>query len=546
VSTTIRCIEPGGKPLAASLEIEPGGTFAVYVMEDLDPSQASLRSTILRRGNENAPSGAALLFEATLIGAGERVGLRTVLVNSQVNVEMIRPDVRSRVTSNIEIPSPSRFEINFGDLRTIGFTLEVLGDAARGGKAMVGGGGTRRSNKLEVGGSAAYMVPGIVATLRVPQTKVLQWLTQAAKKLGLSPWMIGSLVGFLFILGGAIWLAATSYIRNKGLEDSMVQMEIDIATAAASRDAALQAEESCLRERADLVQALGDVQKERELLAENALQFSFTRIVATEVGGSRHAGDDPVAFDMTDDVKGKVVAVMGSIRGEAKAAKFCLAQEEYLGNDLPRYTLLWHPDPKVVCPPEYAVVNGGIAQIGRWALSDRVARQYGVAEEVVVQEQVTDNISDLTSDPRMKERWSAHAYSSALRAIQEGMLTAPTGDRPTVAPGQAHLWTLAIFDQYNTMPSSVGGAMDVEADQCAQTLVMQTLGESGPAEPGQPVLPDLVKVANGDIVVEPTPTAGCPWPAQRSFQDSAQSAVRAVAHMATVEGAGGDGSAAAE
>lgn len=84
--------------------------------------------------------------------------------------------------------------------------------------------------------------------------------------------------------------------------------------------------------------------------------------------------------------------------------------------------------------------------------------------------------------------------------------------------------------------------MNTSAEQCAQTLVMEQLSFSGPAEPGQPILPDIIKVANGELKLQPTPTAGCPWPAERSMEDSAQSALRAVAHMAKVNGSE-DGSA---
>ena len=86
--------------------------------------------------------------------------------------------------------------------------------------------------------------------------------------------------------------------------------------------------------------------------------------------------------------------------------------------------------------------------------------------------------------------------------------------------------------------------MNTSAEQCAQTFVMEQLSLSGPAEPGQPVLPDITKVASGELRVEPTPTAGCPWPSERSMEDSARSAVRAVAHMAQLNGSQ-DGSAEA-
>ena len=544
MSQSILCTEPGGRPLVASVELESGENFSIYVIEDADPSTSILRATILRKGTNTPPPGSLLLFEATLVGTGDRSAIRTVLVNSQITVEMIRPDARSRVTSNIEIPSPTRFEINFGDLRTISFTLEAPSvSGGKGAKSMVGGGGTRRSSALAVGGSASYMIPSIVATLRVPQMAVLKWLTAQAQKLGLSPWMIGSLVAVLFTVGSSIAIAGWSYIKSKDAQEETAAAIEDMQSAENARDAALQAEAQCLVERRDLVEALGDVQKERELLAEAALALSATRILSAEKGGGRYGSEDAIGFDRVDDMKEKVVAVISSLRGEAKTATFCLQQEEQLGNDLPRYVLLWHPDTKLVCPTEYATVENGIAAMGRWALSDRAAREFGVQEAATSKPDTpADGISNLLSDPRMRDRWSANAYSQGLRAVQEGILTAPTGDRPAVAPGQAHLWMLTIWDQYNKMSSPVGGVMNTSAEQCAQTLVMEQLSFSGPAEPGQPILPDIVKIANGELKLQPTPTAGCPWPSERSMEDSAQSALRAVAHMAKVNGSA-DGSA---
>ncbi len=541
MSLSILCTEPGGRPLVASVELESGENFSIYVIEDADPSDSILRATILRKGTNTPPPGSLLLFEATLVGTREGSAIRTVQVNSQVIVEMVQPDARSRLTSNIELPSPTRFEVNFGDLRSISFTLEAPTTAGgKGAKSMVGGGGTRRSSALGVGGSSSYMIPSIVATLRVPQMAVLKWLTAKAQKLGLSPWMIGSMVTMAFTIGSSIALAGWSYIQSKDAQEETADAIADMESASAARDAALQAEAQCLVERRGLVEALGDVQKERELLAEATLALTATRIVTSEKGGGRYSSDEAIGFDGSDDMKEKVVAVMSSLRGEAKTAAFCLQQEEQLGNDLPRYVLLWHPDLKLVCPTDYATVENGIAAMGRWAVSDRVAREFGVQEEATSStDSPGDGIANLLSDPRMRDRWSANAFTQGLRSIQEGILTAPTGDRPAVAPGQAHLWMLTVWDQYNKMSSPVGGVMNTSGEQCAQHLVMEQLSFSGPAAPGQPILPDIVKVANGEIKLDPTPTAGCPWPSEHSMEESAQSALRAVAHMAKVNGAQG-------
>ena len=99
------------------------------------------------------------------------------------------------------------------------------------------------------------------------------------------------------------------------------------------------------------------------------------------------------------------------------------------------------------------------------------------------------------------------------REIQFTLLTADTGGRPPVAPGQAQIWSLAIWDAYNRVPSPAGGVMDKPVGYCVDEMLDRLTSTAGVSEPGAPVLPDIAMVANENrsLVVPPSPS--CPWPA---------------------------------
>ncbi len=528
---TIQCIEPGSRPVQITMDVELDELWAIYMIEDSTAGTiGGLRSTILRRGDEAPPPNSTMLFECKVMQGLEDVKLRTSRVNSLVNVEVIRPDVRSRVTSNMDIPAGARLEVTFEDLRSVAFSLQMAQDIAQSQK--LGMGGAQKSRALGTSSSAVWMVPNVASTLRAPAAKITQAIAKRLRKWGFSPYMILTMMSVGALVVGCVVVA---YWQYKEAKDAKVRQEelAEIAgKAEASKEAALSAEASCLAERRSLVEALGDVQEERRLLAEEALQISLTQIIAAEIGGSREASDEALAFTEPDKLKELVVEMMVKIRGEIKNPDLCTMYKEALGNDLPEYVLLWHPEEDVACPTEYASIQNGVARIGRWAVSDRVAMEFGEQSEIVG-DGAGEGISDLASDPRMKDRWNVLAYTGALRAVQDGMLRAPTGQRPPVAPGQAHLWTLTIFDQYNSMPNPPGG-LNKSAERCAMDLVGELAVAEGAAEPGQPVLPDIGKVATGEIELDPTPTAGCPWPADRTMTASAKSAFRSIAQTAVV------------
>ena len=118
-----------------------------------------------------------------------------------------------------------------------------------------------------------------------------------------------------------------------------------------------------------------------------------------------------------------------------------------------------------------------------------------------------------------------------LRAIVNTLLEADTEERPPVSPGQVNLWALALWDVYNRMPSAADGVMDKTAEECVIEVLQQATHAQGPAKPGQPILPDLSLVAQGESITL-TPNAGCPFPAN-GLTIGAQSAIEAVTRLAT-------------
>ena len=94
------------------------------------------------------------------------------------------------------------------------------------------------------------------------------------------------------------------------------------------------------------------------------------------------------------------------------------------------------------------------------------------------------------------------------------------------------MWALAVCDAYNQLPSPASGVMYQSAQECVEDLMKQVIESSGPAEPGQPVLPDISLVALGEQVPL-KPTSGCPWPAD-ALSKGAKNAVEAVTRLAII------------
>ena len=525
----IQCYEPQSRPPQVSLGVEPGEEFSVYLLVDtVDKATLGLRTTVLRQPGDAPPADAIFLFSA--VTASNRADLRIRRINRRVPVDLIRPDMQSLVTAGMDFESGSRFEVSLPNARPVQFGLQYATQVVQGAKTAVGSRSTRRA--METAAAHLWMVPTARAIISSPMSRVVAGVQNAARKIGISPAILMmfavAVVPILLSLAVALWQTRKASL----LEDEAEVAQEQLAKAEAGIEAALAAEAACVAERKDVVAELADLEEKRELQAEIALATPLSQTMSIELGGSRMGTEDALAIDQQyiADTQDLVILEMQKLRGGAKDATRCLSHEGVLGHDLPRYTLLWHPDPNLVCPLGYAVVEGGVDRMGSWGISARVAEEFGAT-----QPKPGDAKADVMTDLRSNDRWSSHILANGLRAVQESILAADTENRAPVSPGQAHLWSLAVWDAYNSMPTPADGVMDQTVDVCVSELILELARTSKPAVPGEPILPDISLVARGEQVPVIHPTAGCPWPSD-ALQTGALAAVRAVSHRANLAG----------
>lgn len=525
---TIHCFEPHAKPMRASIDLEPRQRVTLFVMQDtLSDESRGLRNTILRESSQHPPNGVDLVFELEPRPGrpGQPASFLVRKVGRRMAIEVIRPDgSRGRVTKNAEVKSGSRFDVTLEDMRTIGFGLEV--EAGSMGSQRMVGGGTRRSNRMDTALTAgAWLIPTVADTMADPKSKVIGVFASAAKRLGLGG------IGFPFVMMSLTMFAglgvgAFAWYSKSNTEEELELARQQLASTEQSRDAAIQAESACVDQRRVLTEALDDIETSYRLQAEIALEAQLARTKATELGGPRMATEEAVEFDLTaaEGMYRFIVDQMKEVR-EAPAAEDiapCLGQEAVLGQDVPRYVLVWNPVDELACPDDYAAVDNGVDRAGPFGLSTRAAAEFGGPYP-----------PDNQDEPRSNVRWSSSAMVVGFRTIQKALLQADTGRRPPVAPGQVHVWSMALWDLYNKMPSPANGGMDAGLETCVSDLVVQTALNAGNAEPGQPVLPSITAVAIGDAKLRLRPTAGCPWPVG-GMQTSAKNALGTVARMGLV------------
>jgi hypothetical protein len=523
MSLTIHCYEPQSTPRQTSLVLTEPRPFAIYALQDtLSEDARELRSTILRRIEENPPANATLLFELEVRASrpGELPTLRVIKVGGRAMIELIRPESRGRVTKGTDLKSGLRFEATLRDLRTISFSLEIESEAVA--KAGMGSSRPSGSKAVESLGSLLWIVPNIVEVITAPTGKIIAWLANRARKMGFSPGMVSPLILMSGFMLGAGYVAYDQYKTGMDAQERLAALQIDYDNSLLARDAAVTAEQTCREQRVDLTHMLNDIEETRRLQAEIALAKPLSHAVAIEAGGPRMAAEAAMEFDKPawDSLHKLVVSEMTGQKEPKSLAPICLAQEEKLGQDLPRFMLVWHPSADFTCPEGFGAVIDAVDMAGPWGLSTRVAKEFG-------------SLADSAGDPRSNERWAAATYTTGLRTVMETLLQADTDDRPPVAPGQVHVWTLALFDAYNRMPSPAGGAMDRPMESCLTDLIAEVAQRYQPAEPGQPVMPPIAAIAGGEEL-RITPTSGCPWPAGVLNQGAA-AAVRAVTQMGLIQ-----------
>ncbi len=526
MSHTIHIYEPQSTPRQATIVIEDGQPLAVYVLSDnLAEDARELRSTIVRKVQQNPPPNSVLLFELDVRTArkGELPTMRVLKVGSQAVIELIRKDSRGRIVRGTDLKSGARFEATLRDLRTVVFSLEIESEGALG---LGGVAGARKGGSKPVGGvfNVMFLVPNVVETIKEPLSKFAAVLQALGKKFGLSRQMISMSVVMSGFILGAGFFAYKQYSQKQGLEEELEFALLAKEDAVAAKNIAIGAEQICREQRKELTKQLDEVEAARRLHAENAMSTLLSQAVAREAGGARMTSDEALTFDgpAVKEVHEIVVAQMGVQREPLNLATICMSHENTLGQDLPPYMLAYHPIEGELCPDQFNVVEAGVDMGGPWGVSKRVAKEFGARVDVADGE-----------DVRLNDRWSADTFTTALRVVVDAIATADTRDRPPTAPGQLHGWSLAFFDAYNRMPSPAEGAMDRPAEECIAEAVKEISGKYVPAEPGQPVLPPLGLVVSGEQI-KVTPTAGCPWP-QDALAHGATASVRAITQMALIE-----------
>lgn len=530
----IQCFEPQGQPRRAALELGEETRFAVYTIQDTLVEEAKgLRSTVLRKADQAPPPKSQFVaeFDIRRKRSGEAPGFRVVRVGRAVQLEWIRHDGRSRVTTSTDLRNGARFEVTMGDLSSVIFALEVATEIEQGAGATVGGRGPSGGPAMQ--GVAAYVIPVVAALLSDPWSRAKGAVVQAMGRLGLSPALIVPALITGTVMIGAIATALISYGRANDLQGENDKLRGEKDQAVAGRDAALIAESACVSERQSLAKALDDVEEARKLQAEVALAIPMAQSVAVELGGPRMATEAALAYDLVavKNVKDLVVAEMGKKRKSLSDPAPCRGQIGALGQDLPEYVLLWHPMKEYQCPENFVYSDMGVDRAGPWGLSKRAATEFGAPQDLSAS--VSAAFGEAPEDPRLGLRWSGAADAAGLREVMGTILDADTGERPPVSPGQAHLWALAIWDAYNQLTSDAGGTMDKSAEECVKDLITQVVKAGGPAEPGQPVLPDISRVVLGESIAL-KPSAGCPWPAN-ALDRASKDTVEAVTRLALVQ-----------
>lgn len=527
----VECIEPNARPARRSLVLDRGDVFVVYVLPLPPDTPRTLRRTVVRLEDDDPPEGARRAISLRVAPSG----LVVQDVARGASLEQIRGDLRSQVVAGVRLPTNALYELVLSDGTRVHLGLLLHEQIERGTTIGVAGSGTKTSRVKYATDNVWWLITdskGIIVTLGIDAWDAVRDRLIAMGVDG----RVLVFVGGLVLTGAAAWYAYSTTTAATARAD---EAETALELAEAAQAASLATELACLEQRRDLVAQLGASSEQRKLAAEMALVLPLAQTTSIELGGTRMAGDELMALDSLykPNLLQAVVARFDEGEGDAEA---CLEQDAALGKDLPAYLLTWHPDPALVCPLEYVSEEDGVRRVGRFGLSDRVAREFGAAGHANTGTS-EGALDELLGDPRREDRWSAFTLATAYRKVQETVLRTRLTERPPTLPSQSQLWTLALLDAYNRMPSPAGGALDVDAKGCIEKLLRDRVTNAPPAAPGEPLLPDLNAVAAGDLPLVATPTPGCPWP-QGALADGADNALRAVARLATVQGAPAPGS----
>ncbi len=530
-----RLLEPEGQPNRLEFSVEMGDEVRLYALGP-ELSRAGLRATVARVGTFHPPPGSTFVGVAAVREDHRgRPALRLVSLGVDVEMERIQEHGRTGLHAPEDLTDDDWLSLTLPDLRRVRLALRLEQPTVQGAAATVGGSGTRRSQIVRGETGLLWLVPTMWTIYTDQQQYMMNNIRALGKRLGLSPRSVQGLfvfAGFAAAAGYALYL---QYDARAEAETAAEQAADDAARADEARQAALRAEMTCLAERRDLAEQLGLQTEARMIQAEAALGLAASRAMARDLGGSRFGVPELVDADLAvgSTVLEAVAWRMAEVDADADAVRPCLEESLSLGDVLPAYALLWHPDPDAICPRSYAGVVNGITQVGRWGLSPRIADRYGLP----MPDLSTGNTAELSDDPRLNDRWSAGTMTTALREAQLVLLTGGDSRRAPVWPSEAQLWSLALFDATNRMPRTADGALDEPHITCIDGLMRAVADQRTALPPGEPTLPSIVEVADETISLRVPATPGCPWPAD-ALTHGAQSALLAAARYSAVSTVG--------
>lgn len=540
----ITCIEAEGRPPRVSMPMG-GEDFLLWLLPDALDGAGPLRNTVLRKADADPPAGSILLLwvDVQVLGGG-RVSTRVRRVGAEVTVYLKDADTWRELAPGTALPPNGDYEVALPTLRRFRFSLRRTGSGAAGLGSAIAGSGTSGSKGKVAEKGALWLVPTLWAVYMDQQQFVMGNIRAVLKRLGIGP----TATRYLFV--AAMFLAAFAfafyrqYKAKAEAEARADEMEQAMANADAARNASLLGEMSCLTERQKLVEKLGAIEEQRLLLAEQVLNITAARSASIDIAGARMSDDDLLAADLNvvDHMKKYVVSLMGALPAATpEDVVACLDQEPVMGEDLPRYGLLWHPDPEITCPLSYVGLMDGNTLAGRFGLSQRTADEFGQPEPALGPAASRGKIGELMSDPRMNDRWSADTLAEALRATQQALVEFEIEGRPSVYPSQSQIWSLALFSALNRLPSGAEGVLNEPAAVCVNQVLTEYADAAPAGQVGEPLLPDLVDVATGVVELKVRPSPQCPW-AVDAMEKGAQNAFYAAARLAQID-EGGDGTA---
>jgi hypothetical protein len=530
---TVQCLEPNTLPLVVALETEMLQRFRMYILSDVRFGMgSSIRSSILLHADEDPPPEAILVAEMDVYdpGAGDPPLFRIRKMGSRCVIDLIRPNVRSRLSEGGEIQHGSRVEIILQDARRILLTMQMESDAFHRSSAV--GGGSLKHKEPQGVSSGWFLYNSVFQIITLNGVLVKAWLEKFARRVGFHPYVIAIVLTVGLVIGLSLYAVYSRGQKAQVAQDQVANLEDAQDVLEQSRANALANEMACLEERQALAGRLKDIAEQKRMLAKQALNFGFSQSIAEDIGGKRMVSKPSIPFDeqYQKNTLKTIVSVIDTVGADATDMVFCMEQHPVLGADLPRYLLTWHPDRDLVCPLEYSVIDQGINRMGSWGLSTRVAKEFGAQNLSAGGQTGSQQLAEQLGDPRMAARWSATTLAIGLREVQFTLLTTDTGTRPVVAPSQMHLWSLSLWDAYNRLPSPASGVLDKPVGYCVDELIGKMMKDPEPSVPGQPILPDLTAVAAGEKTIAVSPSPSCPWPTG-VFQKSAEAAIQSVANL---------------